>query len=236
MSILSVNEMTQGFGHKVIFNNVSFKLLRGEHIGLIGANGEGKTTFFKIITGEILPDYGEINWSSKIDIGYLDQNVELNKYGTVKEVLKDAYRNLYLIQNRLEKLYFKMAEAQGNELDKIMNQVAGLQGIIDQSDYYSIDSKIEGISYGLGIRELLEQNPMELSGGQRTKVLLAKLLLEKPDILLLDEPTNHLDKEAKEELKRALIQYEGSVILVSHEAEFYKDIVTKVWNCEEWRR
>lgn len=129
-----------------------------------------------------------------------------------------------------------MAEAQGNELDKIMNQVAGLQGIIDQSDYYSIDSKIEGISYGLGIRELLEQNPMELSGGQRTKVLLAKLLLEKPDILLLDEPTNHLDKEAKEELKRALIQYEGSVILVSHEAEFYKDIVTKVWNCEEWRR
>ena len=110
MSILSVNEMTQGFGDKVIFNNVSFKLLRGEHIGLIGANGEGKTTFFKIITGEILPDYGEINWSSKIDIGYLDQNVELNKYGTVKEVLKDAYRNLYLIQNRLEKLYFKMAE------------------------------------------------------------------------------------------------------------------------------
>ncbi len=118
------------------------------------------------------------------------------------------------------------------KFNKIMNQVAGLQGIIDQSDYYSIDSKIEGISYGLGIRELLEQNPMELSGEQRTKVLLAKLLLEKPDILLLDEPTNHLDEENITWLKSYLTNYENAFILISHDLEFLNSVVNVIYHLE----
>lgn len=234
MSILNVENMTQGFGDKIIFNNVNFKLEKNEHIGLVGANGEGKTTFFKLITNELLPDSGTIYWNNKVSIGYMDQNVNINNYPTVREFLQSAFADLYKIEENLNELYNKMSISNNIELEKITQKVSTLQGMLEDSDFYSIDSKIDAISYGIGINDFMYNKSDELSGGQRSKVLLAKMLLEKPDILLLDEPTNHLDVDAKEELKRALINYEGSIVLVSHDRDFYKDIVTTVWNCENW--
>lgn len=232
MSILSVNNMTQGFGDKIIFNNVSFELQKGEHIGLIGANGEGKTTFMKLITNEILPDEGTIEWNRKVSIGYMDQNVNISNYNTVKEFLKSAFDKLFLLEENLNNLYAKMQYFKGKEFVKVMNSISNIQGILDESDFYSIESKVDGIAYGIGIREFLYSKPNELSGGQRSKVLLAKLLLEKPDILLLDEPTNHLDEENIIWLKAYLKNYENAFILISHDTDFLNSVVNVVYHLE----
>ena len=127
MSILNVNDMTQGFGDKVVFNNVSFRLLKGEHVGLVGANGEGKTTFMKLITRKILPDAGTIEWNSKVTIGYMDQNVNINNYSTVKEFLKSAFKSLFILENKLKELYNKMEYLKGMELEKVLNQAFNIQ-------------------------------------------------------------------------------------------------------------
>ncbi|WP_419727024.1 ABC-F family ATP-binding cassette domain-containing protein [Terrisporobacter petrolearius] len=232
MSILSVDNLTQGFGDKILFNDVSFKLLRGEHIGLVGANGEGKTSFMKLITNELLPDSGIIQWNSKISVGYMDQNVNIDDYESVEEFLKSAFKDLYLIEANITKLYEKMQFAIEDELQKIMYKASNLQGVLEESDFYSIDSKVDAIAYGIGIKEFLLRNPNNLSGGQRSKVLLAKLLLEKPDILLLDEPTNHLDEENIDWLESYLKSYENAFILISHDTEFMNEVVNVIYNLE----
>lgn len=232
MSILNVNDMTQGFGDKIVFNNVSFRLLKGEHVGLVGANGEGKTTFMKLITRKILPDAGTIEWNSKVTIGYMDQNVNINNYSTVKEFLKSAFKSLFILENKLKELYNKMEYLKGMELEKVLNQAFNIQEILDENDFYSIDSKVEGIANGIGIREFLNKPSDELSGGQRSKVLLAKLLLEKPDILLLDEPTNHLDEENILWLQAYLKNYENAFILVSHDTSFLNSVVNVIYHLE----
>lgn len=232
MSILSVDNLTHGFGDKIIFNNASFKLLKGEHIGLVGANGEGKTSFMRLITNEILPDDGAIEWNNKITIGYMDQNVNIDNYENVEDFLKSAFDDLYLIESNLTKLYEEMKFANEDNLIKIMDKSAHFQGILEKSDFYSIDSKVEAIAYGIVIREFLSRNPKNLSGGQRSKVILAKLLLDKPDILLLDEPTNHLDEENIYWLKSYLNNYKNAFILISHDTEFMNDVVNVIYNLE----
>ena len=234
MSILKVTNMTQSFGDKKIFNNVSFNLLRGEHIGLIGGNGEGKTTFMRLITKEILPEEGTIEWNSKVSVGYMDQNVKLDKNKNVRDYLRTAFKDLFSLDKKLQKLYKSMEEANNEELDILLKKVGTIQEFLEENDFYSIDSKIDGIASGIGIKDLLDKKTEELSGGQRSKILLAELLLEKPDILLLDEPTNHLDQAAKDELKRALQEYKGTILLVSHEPEFYQGLVTNIWDCKNW--
>lgn len=232
MSILSVENLTHGFGDKIILNNVSFKLLKGEHIGLVGANGEGKTSFMRLITNEILPDEGTIEWNNKITVGYMDQNVNIDDYENVEDFLKSAFDDLYLIESNLTKLYEEMKFANEDNLIKIMDKSANLQGVLEESDFYSIDSKVEAIAYGIGIREFLSRNPKNLSGGQRSKVILAKLLLDEPGILLLDEPTNHLDEENIYWLKSYLNNYKNAFILISHDTEFMNDVVNVIYNLE----
>ncbi len=232
MSILSVENMTQGFGDKTIFNDVTFKLYRSEHVGLVGANGEGKTTFFKLITNEILPDSGNIEWNNKLSVGYMDQNVEINNYDNVRDFLKSAFEKLYNVEADLNSLYEKMGSADEKEFEKISERVSNLQGLLEDSDFYSTDSKIDAIAYGIGIGEFLYNKADELSGGQRSKVLLAKLLLEKPDILLLDEPTNHLDEENIDWLKVYLKNYENAFILISHDTEFMNEVVNVIYHLE----
>ena len=232
MSILSIDNLTHGFGDKIIFNNVSFKLLKGEHIGLVGANGEGKTSFMRLITNEILPDNGTIEWNSKITVGYMDQNVNIDDYENVEKFLKSAFDDLYLIESNLTKLYEEMKFANEDNLIKIMDKSANFQSFLEESDFYSIDSKVEAIAYGIGIRDFLSRNPKNLSGGQRSKVILAKLLLDEPDILLLDEPTNHLDEENIYWLKSYLNNYKNAFILISHDTEFMNDVVNVIYNLE----
>jgi len=232
MSILTIENMSHSFGDRALFSNVSFRLLKGEHIGLIGANGEGKSTFMKIITNQILPDGGTIEWNSKFSIGYMDQLVDLKEGITVLNFLKDAFINLFDIENRINDLYNKLGNMYEGEMNKALNKIATMQEALDKSDFYSINSKIQATAAGLGIKELLDRDVSALSGGQRTKVLLSKLLLQKPDILLLDEPTNHLDEEHIEWLKDFLINYENAFILISHDNSFLNNVVNVVYHLE----
>ncbi|GKX66557.1 ABC-F family ATP-binding cassette domain-containing protein [Inconstantimicrobium mannanitabidum] len=232
MSILTVENMSHSFGDRILFNKVSFKLLKGEHIGLIGANGEGKSTFMKLITNQILPDGGTIEWNSKFSIGYMDQLVDLKEGITALNFLQHAFTNLFDIERKINSLYNEIGNMPEGKMDKSLNKIAILQETLDKSDFYSINSKIQATAAGLGIKELLDNDVATLSGGQRTKVLLAKLLLEKPDILLLDEPTNHLDEEHIAWLKNYLISYENAFILISHDNSFLNSVVNVVYHLE----
>ena len=235
MSILNVENLSHGFGDRTIFTDVSFRLLKGEHIGLVGANGEGKSTFMNIITGKLMPDEGKVEWSKNVRVGYLDQHTALEKGMTVRDVLASAFDFLYEMERRMNEICDKMGEASETELEAYMEELGTIQELLDHHDVYMIDAKVEEVARALGILEVgLETDVTDLSGGQRTKLLLGKLLLEKPDILLLDEPTNHLDVDAKAELKRALQAYKGSILMVCHEPEFYDGLATDVWNCSEW--
>ena len=232
MSILTIENMSHSFRDRILFSKVSFRLLKGEHIGLIGANGEGKSTFMKIITNQILPDGGTIMWNSKFSIGYMDQLVDLKEGITALNFLKEAFLNLFDIENKINHLYNKLGNMNEKEMNRTLNKIATMQEILNKSDFYSINSKIQAIAAGLGIKHLLETDVSALSGGQRTKVLLAKLLLQKPDILLLDEPTNHLDEEHIEWIKNYLINYDNAFIIISHDNSFLNSVVNVVCHLE----
>lgn len=232
MSILTIENMNHSFGDRILFSNVSFNLYKGEHVGLIGANGEGKSTFMKIITNQLLPDGGSIHWNKKYTIGYMDQLVDLKEGVSTIDFLREAFIDLYNMEDKINGLYNSLGNMNTEEMDKALNKIAKIQEILDKSDFYSIDSKIQATANGLGFKELLEKEVSTLSGGQRIKILLAKLLLEKPDILLLDEPTNHLDEEHIEWLKGYLIEYENAFILISHDNGFINSVVNVVYHLE----
>jgi ATPase subunit of ABC transporter with duplicated ATPase domains len=233
MSILTVKNLSHGFGDRAIFNDVSFRLLKGEHIGLIGANGEGKSTFMNIITGKIEPDEGKIEWSKRVRVSYLDQHTVLEKGLTIRDILKGAFKYLFDLEAELNEICNKMSEASPEELEKLLEDMGLIQDILNQNDFYIIDSKIEEVARGLGLSDIgLDKDVQDLSGGQRTKVLLAKLLLEKPDILLLDEPTNHLDEQHIQWLKRYLQEYENAFILISHDIPFLNSVINLIYHME----
>ncbi|MGE8203138.1 ABC-F family ATP-binding cassette domain-containing protein [Heyndrickxia sp. NPDC080065] len=233
MSILSVKGLSHGFGDRAIFNDVSFRLLKGEHIGLIGANGEGKSTFMNIITRKLQPDEGKVEWAKKVRVGYLDQHAVLKKGMSMRDVLKGAFQYLFDLETEMNGLYEKMGDATPEELEKMLEDVGTIQDILTNNDFYVIDAKVEEIARGLGLDDIgLERDVQDLSGGQRTKVLLAKLLLEKPDILLLDEPTNYLDEQHIEWLKRYLQEYENAFILISHDIPFLNSVINLIYHME----
>ncbi len=233
MSILNVEHLTHGFGDRAIFNDVSFRLLKGEHIGLIGANGEGKSTFMNIITGKLMPDEGKIEWAKNVRVGYLDQHTVLQQGMTIRDVLASAFDFLFEMETQMNELCEKMGEADPDELEVMMEEFGTIQELLTQHDFYMIDSKVEEVGRALGLSDIgLDRDVTELSGGQRTKVLLGKLLLEKPDILLLDEPTNYLDVEHIEWLKRYLNDYENAFILISHDIPFLNSVINLIYHMD----
>lgn len=233
MSILNVERLSHGFGDRAIFSDVSFRLLKGEHIGLIGANGEGKSTFMNIITGKLQPDEGKIEWSRRMRVGYLDQHAVLQKGMSIRDVLKGAFQYLFDLEQEMNDMYLKMGEVSPEELERLLEEVGNIQDTLTNQDFYLIDAKVEETARGLGLTDIgLEKDVNDLSGGQRTKVLLAKLLLEKPDILLLDEPTNYLDEQHIEWLKRYLQEYENAFILISHDIPFLNSVVNLIYHME----
>ena len=233
MSILNVEHLTHGFGDRAIFEDVSFRLLKGEHIGLIGANGEGKSTFMNIITGKLMPDEGKIEWAKNVRAGYLDQHTVLQEGQTIRQVLASAFDFLYDMESQMNQICDKMGEASPEELEVLMEELGTLQDLLTMHDFYMIDSKVEEVGRALGLAELgLDKDVTALSGGQRTKVLLGKLLLEKPDILLLDEPTNYLDAEHIEWLKRYLNEYENAFILISHDIPFLNSVINLIYHMD----
>ena len=204
MSILNVEHLTHGFGDRAIFEDVSFRLLKGEHIGLVGANGEGKSTFMSIVTGKLMPDEGKVEWAKNVHAGYLDQHAVLEKGMTIGQVLKSAFDPLLKKEERMNEICDKLGTADPDEMDALMEELGTIQDELTLHDFYAIDAK----------------------------VLLAKLLLEKPDILLLDEPTNYLDEEHIAWLKRYLLDYENAFILISHDIPFLNSVVNIIYHME----
>ncbi len=233
MSILNVTNLSHGFGDRAIFHDVSFRLLKGEHIGLIGANGEGKSTFMNIVTGKLMPDEGNVEWSKHVHVGYLDQHAILEKGMTLRSVLQSAFSYLFELEEKMNLICDTMGEAEGAALDEMIEELGTIQELLSMHDFYIIDSKVEEIAHALGLDDIgLASDVSELSGGQRTKLLLGKLLLEKPDILLLDEPTNYLDVQHIEWLKRYLTEYENAFILISHDIPFLNSVVNIIYHME----
>ena len=233
MSILNVEHLTHGFGDRAIFEDVSFRLLKGEHIGLIGANGEGKSTFMSIVTGRLMPDEGKVEWAKNVRAGYLDQHAVLEEGMTIGDVLRSAFSWLFEMETEMNQMFEQMAEATPEEMERLLEETGTYQELLDQHDFYMIDAKVDEVARALGLLDLgLDRDVTDLSGGQRTKVLLAKLLLENPDILLLDEPTNYLDEEHIAWLKRYLLDYENAFILISHDIPFLNEVVNIIYHME----
>ena len=233
MSILNVEKLSHGFGDRAIFNDVSFRLLKGEHIGLIGANGEGKSTFMSIVTGKLKPDEGKVEWAKNVRVGYLDQHAELKKGMSIKDVLKQAFDFLFEMEANMNSMYEQMADADESQIEALMEEVGTIQDLLMAHDFYTIDAKIDEIARAFNLDELgLDKDVTQLSGGQRTRICMAKLLLEKPDILLLDEPTNYLDEHHIEWLRRYLQEYENAFVLISHDMEFLDSVINIIYHME----
>ena len=233
MSILNVEHLSHGFGDRAIFEDVSFRLLKGEHIGLVGANGEGKSTFMNIVTRKLMPDEGKVEWSKNVQVGYLDQHTALEPGMTIQDVLRGAFSWLFELETRMNDICARLGEVDEDEMNRLLEELGEIQDLLDSHDFYMIDAKVDEVARALGLMALgLEHDVADLSGGQRTKVLLAKLLLSKPDILLLDEPTNYLDEEHIVWLKRYLLEYENAFILISHDIPFLNEVVNLIYHME----
>ncbi len=234
MSILTVEKVTHGFGGRRILENASLRLLKGEHIGLVGANGEGKTTFLSIITGKLQPDEGTVAWCRHITTGYLDQFSTLTPGKTIREALREAFTGLFEMEQEILHDYERMADCGEEEMTALLEDVGEMQEILEQAGFYIIDSRIEEYANGLGLGDIGLDTPVDaLSGGQRAKVLLTKLLLQNPMILILDEPTNFLDENHIRWLKNFLQNYENAFLLVSHDIPFLNDVVNVIYHVED---
>ncbi|HLG27340.1 MAG TPA: ABC-F family ATP-binding cassette domain-containing protein [Paenisporosarcina sp.] len=233
MALLTVDNLGHTFGDRTLFKDVSFRLIEGEHVGLVGANGVGKSTLMSIITGEIIYDSGKVEWLPGTHYGYLDQHTRLEQGRSMRDTLSDAFLPLYKKEAEMNEITSKMGDATPEELEELLEQMADIQDALDAGDFYTLDMKIEEVARGLGLDAVgLEREVSALSGGQRTKVLLAKLLLEKPKVLLLDEPTNYLDEEHIGWLTNYLKNYPHAFLLISHDTEFMSGIVDVIFQLE----
>lgn len=233
MSLLTVENVSHNFGDRTLFKNVSFRLLAGERVGLVGANGVGKSTLMNILTGKLLKDSGKVEWTPKVRYGYLDQHTKLTPGKTIRDVLKDAFLPLLELEKEMMAITERMSDASPEELERLLEEMGEIQEQLELGDFYLIDVKVEEMANGLGLSAIgLDRDVAALSGGQRTKVLLAKLLLEKPNVLLLDEPTNYLDVEHIEWLTRYLNDYPYAFMLISHDTEFMNKVVNVIYHLE----
>ncbi|MBO5712159.1 MAG: ABC-F family ATP-binding cassette domain-containing protein [Acholeplasmatales bacterium] len=234
MSVLKCTDVSFSFGNRTILENASFVMQKGEHIGLVGLNGEGKSTFIKMITGSLTPDQGKIEWCKRITTGYLDQYTSLTKGKTIREVLREAFQHMYDLEAEMNDIYMKMCDCTEEEMNEYLEDTGEIQSELESSGFYTLDAKIEEVANGLGLGDIgLDTDVTNLSGGQRSKVLLTKLLLAQPMILILDEPTNFLDEAQITWLRNYLENYENAFILVSHDIPFLNSVINVVYHMED---
>ena len=226
MSVLLIKNLAHRFGDKVLYRESNLELNAGEHLGVVGPNGAGKSTLFQIINDEVDPDGGTIIWQEKAKVGYLDQQAKLDQELSIFDYLKGVYIDLFITAEKLENNLKKLEEDYN---EKLLKKVLRDQDILAENNFGKLDSQIRRVAAGLGLTVLgLERKIGSLSGGQRAKVILAKLLLENPDVLLLDEPTNFLDKEHVSWLSLYLKSFPGAILLISHDVGFLNEVVDHV--------
>lgn len=233
MVIITAKKLKKTFGPKLIFENVNFDISDRDRIALIGRNGTGKTTILKILTGKEDCDVGEVFTRKDAEVGYLEQEPD---YGAMltSDVIKSSKSYLKEIDNQISEVVDKLSQTTNeNLLTKLSNDYDKLLEKYSKFGGYQFESDVAKVSSGLGITEKMQNMPFnKLSGGEKTRVLLAKLLLKEPDVLLLDEPTNHLDIESMEWLEKYLNDYRGAVLLVSHDRYFLDSVVNKVYELD----
>ena len=236
MLILNVNKVCKSFGFGKLLDNLSFTVNEGERIAIVGKNGCGKSTLLKLINKTERLDSGEITIKKDVVVEYLEQgDVADSKTGKCIDIIKSAFASLYEIEDRLRDYESKMQiETNENALNKLISSYSNLQEKFIQLGGYEIDTKVNMVLEGLKIdKSLMDREFSSLSGGERTIINLAKILLSNPDLLLLDEPTNHLDITRLEFLENYLKNYKGSVIIVSHDRYFLDRVVNKVLELED---
>ena len=238
MIVLSCNNLNKSFGIDSILENVNFTVNEYDKIGIIGVNGTGKTTLFKIISGIYGYDSGDIYTSKDCEIGYLEQNTNFHSENTILEEVLEVFKDVIEMEKYLRDLEHKISEESSNTnsttLEKLMNEYSNKLEAFSDMNGYGYKSEAKGVLKGLGFSDEDMDKPISiLSGGEKTRVLLGKLLLKKPTLLLLDEPTNHLDSEAIEWLEVFLKQYKGTVILISHDRYFLNKVISRILELKE---
>ncbi|CEO35616.1 ABC-F family ATP-binding cassette domain-containing protein [Paraclostridium sordellii] len=240
MIVLSCNNLNKSFGIDTVLENISFTVNEGDKVGIIGVNGTGKTTLFKVLSGIYGYDSGEIYLGKGVEIGYLEQNTNFQSDKTIYEEVLEVFSDLMEMEKYIRNLEIKISEESSNpqskELDKLMNEYSHKLELFSELNGYGYKSEVKGILKGLGFSDEDMQTPINiLSGGEKTRVLLSKLLLKNPSLLLLDEPTNHLDSDAIEWLEVFLKQYKGTVIIISHDRYFLDQVVNRVFEIHNKR-
>ncbi|MTI49739.1 MAG: ABC-F type ribosomal protection protein [Firmicutes bacterium] len=233
---LSLNGIQKYYGATKVLDDITFEAKTGERIGIVGRNGTGKTTIFKVISG--LEDYngGVLSLRKGVTVGYLDQIPDYPQEYKVIDVLKTAFEEIFKVREEMKKLEEEMASVNQNDLDVVMKKYGKLQSTFEHMGGYDIDEKISKISSGLKISDqFMERKFINLSGGEKTTVVLGKILMQNPDILLLDEPSNHLDIESVEWLEGFLKEYNGTALMISHDRYFLDMVATRIVEIEDMK-
>lgn len=235
MSILAINNLTHTFDGKILFEGASLVVNNGEHTGIVGLNGAGKSTFMNILCGRLVQDGGEVKWLSGIKWGYLDQHADIDRNLSVMEYLQSSFKSLFDLNDRLEQVYKEMEEEKDMEiLEKLISRSTSMMNTLTDKNFYDLDSEIKKVANGLGVGNFgYDTQVTTLSGGQRAKLMLASLLLTDYDIILLDEPTNYLDIEHIAWLTDYLNKYKGTVLVISHDTEFLDKVCKNIISVEE---
>lgn len=232
--ILSCSNISKAFDSKVVLNNCSFHIEDHEKAAIVGINGAGKSTLFKIITGEINADDGIVTVSKDKSLSYLSQHPDISGHNTILEEMLSVKKDIIKMEEKLRSLELEIKNLSGRELEEKLDTYAALTHNFELKNGYAYKSEITGVLKGLGFNEDDFDRKIEtLSGGQKTRVFLSRILLSNPDIILLDEPTNHLDLNSIAWLETFLCNYKGSVIVISHDRYFLDKIVTKVIEIED---
>lgn len=227
MNILNASNISKSYVEETLFDNIKVTLNSGDTVGLVGRNGEGKTTLLRLLAGLEKPSKGIISWKKNVRIGYLNQIPDYENDTSVYQYLKSVFQELNAISEQLETIENKMAE-DIESITTLMSRYGELQTYYEENGGYEIDAKIRKVTYGLNIDHLLDTEWGNLSGGERTKVGLAQMLIKSTDLLLLDEPTNHLDIKSIEWLANYIENFDGATVIVSHDRYFLDETVDQI--------